>query len=701
MSRRIRLAGFGRSRLRWLLGLFFLALAVPTAVLVRQAYLQLKWESFHQHRAMAEELSARIDARLARLIEAEEARSFSDYAFLVVAGDPQANFLQRSPLSEFPPKSNLPGVLGWFQLDAEGMFSTPLLPAQTAGTYGIPEPELAQRAALQSRLWEILSRNRLVQTRKEDAARQLKVREESVPPAAAPTGKDAAKPAAPVMAAPPSASPPGVGMEKAEAPAQAAFDELSQAVPERKKKQEAASTLGKVEDLKLGSRYQMEADKEAPRVYPGKSAVLEKRAGRKERSALPESPAPVAGAAWNAALPAPAPLRVATFESEIDPLEFACLDSGDFVLFRKVWRDGQRYIQGLPIESAPFLRGLIEAEFRATALSRMSQLAVAHRGEVLAAYSGAAEREYLRSAREMQGDLLYRTRLSAPLDGLELIFTITRLPAGPGGTVVGWLAAILGVVLCGGFYLMYRLGLRQIELARQQQDFISAVSHELKTPLTSIRMYGEMLRAGWVEEDRKAAYYDFIYSESERLSRLIANVLQLARLSRNGLELAPRTLAVSELLDNVRSKLGAQVEQAGFELRFVADPDAAEALIRVDADAFAQIAINLVDNALKFSARSPRKAVDIGFHRQRDGTVVFSVRDFGPGVPKNQMKKIFQLFYRLENELTRETVGTGIGLALVHQLALAMGARVDVVNLEPGAEFRVVFREVAGKGSLL
>jgi signal transduction histidine kinase len=114
--------------------------------------------------------------------------------------------------------------------------------------------------------------------------------------------------------------------------------------------------------------------------------------------------------------------------------------------------------------------------------------------------------------------------------------------------------------------------------------------------------------------------------------------------------------------------------------------------VRLDPDAFAQIAINLVDNALKFSARAEHRAVDIGFRRQRDGTVVFSVRDYGPGIPRGQMKKIFRLFYRLENELSRETVGTGIGLALVHRLAQAVGASVAVVNRDPCAEFRVVFR---------
>jgi signal transduction histidine kinase len=75
--------------------------------------------------------------------------------------------------------------------------------------------------------------------------------------------------------------------------------------------------------------------------------------------------------------------------------------------------------------------------------------------------------------------------------------------------------------------------------------------------------------------------------------------------------------------------------------------------------------------------------------------VRFSVRDYGPGIPKDQLRKIFKLFYRSESELTRETVGTGIGLALVNQLAAAMRGKVDVVNLEPGAEFRISFSALA------
>jgi signal transduction histidine kinase len=174
------------------------------------------------------------------------------------------------------------------------------------------------------------------------------------------------------------------------------------------------------------------------------------------------------------------------------------------------------------------------------------------------------------------------------------------------------------------------------------------------------------------------------------LSRLIENVLQLARLTRNTQRFDFKPAGVGELVDMVRSKVASQIERAGFKLELRNDVPEGAALT-VDADAFAQIFINLVDNALKFSANAQPKVVEIVSRRESDGGVLFTVRDFGPGVPKGQLKKIFELFYRPADELTRETVGTGIGLALVRQLASAMDARVDVRNREPGAEFRLHF----------
>ncbi|MCH8059676.1 MAG: HAMP domain-containing histidine kinase, partial [Proteobacteria bacterium] len=267
-----------------------------------------------------------------------------------------------------------------------------------------------------------------------------------------------------------------------------------------------------------------------------------------------------------------------------------------------------------------------------------------------------------------------------------------RLPPGAGASVLGWVTLVLAIVFVGGFVVLYRLGLSQINLARQQQDFVSAVSHELKTPLTSIRMYGEMLKEGWADEDKRQSYYNFIHDESERLSRLISNVLQLARITRNDPQFDLKSIKVGELMSNTESRISSQIKSAGFELRFKRSDDVDDVSIMIDEDHFTQIIINLVDNAIKFSKNAEEKIVEVSSKRGADNRIIFSVRDFGPGIPKDQMKKIFQLFYRSESELTRETVGTGIGLAIVHQLTLAMNGSVDLINVEPGAEFRVMFR---------
>jgi signal transduction histidine kinase len=409
-----------------------------------------------------------------------------------------------------------------------------------------------------------------------------------------------------------------------------------------------------------------------------------------EQIAIPE-PAQLDVSEPLANVAGPSELRISTFESEVDPFEFSLLDSGHFVLFRKVWRDGERYIQGLLVDQETFTKDIIGAHFMETALSDMSNLIIAYQDDVIHTFGGRDDSSYPNVAADLDGALLYRSRLSAPLDSLELIFSIKRLPPGPGASILGWVTLVIAIVFVGGFFVLYRMGVSQINLARQQQDFVSAVSHELKSPLTSIRMYGEMLKEGWADEGKRQSYYEFIHDESERLSRLISNVLQLAQITRNEPQFDLKPTKIAELMSNTKSKIASQIERAGFELRIKTINDADQATVNIDEDCFAQIIINLVDNAIKFSRDAENKAIDVSSKLSGDGRVVFSVRDYGPGIPKDQMKKIFELFYRSESELTRETVGTGIGLAIVHQLTLAMSGNVDMINAEPGAEFRISF----------
>jgi len=684
MGRGPRLAGLTPAQLRrWLL-LFFLALLIPSGVLIQQSYSQLKWEAFHLYRVQAEELSARINDRLQRLIGTEEQRGFTDYGFLVVAGEARAGFLQPSALSRYPVAASLPGVIGYFQVDDAGRFSTPLLPtpADQARRYGISAQELDQRQTLHARLQQILSENQLVQAGAaarsagpDKAAPEAGVRRQSVTGLASTSDIPQA--------------------DRADQP-QAAFDALNRAQSKGQLANKAglSQPRSRVEDLQLDRRFEAQlAEEQAVAPLEKKLKASPPRTARKERSLLPAPAAPAAEQAADGASyrSGQSGARIHTFESELDPFEFSLLDSAHLVLFRKVWRDGRRFIQGLLIEQQPFLQAAIGDLFGETTLAAMSELTVAYRGELFNTFSGQLAAGYQSQAQSLTGALLYRTRLAAPLSDMELIYSIRQLPAGPGGRLILWIALILLLVLCGGFYLLYRLGLRQIELARKQQDFVSAISHELKTPLTSIRMYGEMLRKGWASEEKKRTYYDYIYDESERLTRLINNVLQLARMTRNALVLELKPVSVAALMESIGTKIGAPVARAGFELALYTDPAAAGCVLQLDRDSFSQIMINLVDNGLKFSARAEERRIEISAVRERHNQLVFTVRDFGPGVPRDQMKKIFRLFYRSGNELTRETIGTGIGLALVSQLVAAMGGRVDVLNQQPGAAFRVIF----------
>ena len=367
-----------------------------------------------------------------------------------MAGAPSANFLQRSPLASWPVASSIPGLIGWFQVDTGGVFSTPLLPQADPGRYGIAGEELDQRRALAQQLQRILGENRLV-TASDKVATSVggkgaearegeggKVREWDEPMAAeeelAFLDEDVSVDASLGITKPAAAPVP------APVAAQAAFDRLNVAsarqAPNRKQ-DGIAGALGRVEELKLEQSFQSAPAPEPKRsILKLKKSQPEKRL-RKERSVLPEAPASVIPTRGGRAVdePSPSELRIRTFESEIDPFEFSLLDSGHFVLYRKVWRDGQRYIQGALIEQQPFLRGVVEPSFGSTALAQMSDLVVAFRDEVFATFSGRAPRSYQYRAEELEGELLYQTRLSAPLDGLELISSINRLPAGPGGTV--------------------------------------------------------------------------------------------------------------------------------------------------------------------------------------------------------------------------------------------------------------------------
>ncbi|MFT4584012.1 MAG: signal transduction histidine kinase [Gammaproteobacteria bacterium] len=495
------------------------------------------------------------------------------------------------------------------------------------------------------------------------------------------------------------------------------FDRLSKSFESSREK--PLTDYPTVNELELDSRFDAKSRAQAPstQVAQARSQILAKRESRKEQvpvyeladEAIAISPsqneaendADLAEQPLGASLAnlAPEPtqspeLRVRFFESEIGPFNLEILDADHLVLFRNVWRAGERFIQGALIGRREFIDRTIEEAFRSASVSTMSDLLFAYNGDVVATYTAVPTSEPSSERGEFRGELLYRSRLSAPANAFELIFTVADLPIGQGARYLGWITLLLGLSLNGGCYVIYRYGNGQISLCRQQQDFVSAVSHELKTPLTLIRMYSEILKSGWASEEKKLSYYAFIHEESERLSRLIANVLQLSRMSRDNPTTELKAVTVGELLDVTCSKISSQLDGAGFALNLATDPDIRDDEVRVDTDAYTQIMINVIDNAIKFSPSDANKQIDLSCARLQDRSICFTVRDYGKGIQKNQMRKIFELFSRSENELTRGTVGTGIGLSLVSRLAKAMGGSVDGRNCNPGAEFSLTFPDV-------
>jgi len=247
--------------------------------------------------------------------------------------------------------------------------------------------------------------------------------------------------------------------------------------------------------------------------------------------------------------------------------------------------------------------------------------------------------------------------------------------------------ALLLVVIVLGLAATYRVVRRESEMARLKSDFVANVSHDLKTPLSLIRMFGETLEMGRVaDEGTRREYYGVITRESERLTRLIDNVLDFSRIEggrqRYDFEPAPVEPLVHEVLDAFRHPLA----ERGFKVEVEMEPGLPE--ITVDAAAVKQALANLIDNAIKYSADRRRLAVSV---RREGNAVAIDVADDGVGIPVSERQRIFEKFYRVGRSETQGRRGSGVGLALVKHIAEAHGGDV-LVDSRPGEGSRFSIR---------
>lgn len=242
----------------------------------------------------------------------------------------------------------------------------------------------------------------------------------------------------------------------------------------------------------------------------------------------------------------------------------------------------------------------------------------------------------------------------------------------------------MGMLLVGLLALVvHRETRRALDEASQRVNFVNQVSHELKTPLTNIRLYAELLQQDLEDDPALLNRLRIIIAETGRLSRLIGNVLTLARGRRKQLQLHPRSVDADGLIRDLLEQFRPSLERLRIETRLdlaAGDP------IQADPDALSQILGNLINNLEKYAASGGLLALS---SRLENNRLVIELEDAGPGIPRRQRRKVFQPFVRLRSDLTEGVSGTGIGLSIARQLAELHGGRLQLLDSEPGCRFRL------------
>ena len=227
--------------------------------------------------------------------------------------------------------------------------------------------------------------------------------------------------------------------------------------------------------------------------------------------------------------------------------------------------------------------------------------------------------------------------------------------------------------------VIYVASRRERQLRQLKEDFIGNVSHELKTPLSLIRMFSEILATGRVKTDKtKQEYYDIIHTESDRMTHLIDNLLDFASLERDGKRQHFERTNIGHLVARQIEAYKPQIQSEGFQVAADIESQIPDTL--ADPNSITMAFFNLLDNSVKYSG--DQKCIQVRV-RRTDGFVEVAVQDRGLGIPHGEQQKVFEKFYRGSNAMNRKIRGSGIGLSITKHVAEMHGGTV-LVESEPG-----------------
>jgi signal transduction histidine kinase/tetratricopeptide (TPR) repeat protein len=241
---------------------------------------------------------------------------------------------------------------------------------------------------------------------------------------------------------------------------------------------------------------------------------------------------------------------------------------------------------------------------------------------------------------------------------------------------------VTAILFFGGFMII-RSTAKELELAKLKSEFVATVSHEFRTPLMSIRYLSEMLDTGRVrEEGKKRDYYGRIHKESERLSRLIENMLDFSKIEAGMKKYKFEQLSIQSLVKDVVDRFNEFM--SGKKMNMECDINGNLPEIFADREALSRALFNLLDNAVKYSSGKPEILIKVSCDEEN---IFLEVHDNGPGIPKEEQKKVLEKFYRSSDPARANIEGSGIGLTLVDHIVKAHGGQLQIES-EPGCGTR-------------
>lgn len=600
----------------------FAVIALPVAGLLYDSYLHMQDESKAEWAMHATQVLKMANNRIKDDLSIENKRSFMEYRFIKVAktisageqptySDLALNFPVtscNSDSSKIDYCSQYAGLIGHFQIDPDGVFSTPYLPAGALGQVQLENKEV--RESFQNRLKFIV--------------RDMGIKNKGI------ATQDSAK-------------------------SSNALDQLANEVDLSKSKQK-------------------------------KKRLRVERTSEQEQFAFNVESAKMDTSGLYRIFP-----YVGTMDIAIESFQ-AEQNRKYIVFYRNVLRGEENFVQGFVVDLREYLKNIVDLEISdyGTADNHLG-LVFKDKDENIISF-GIDSRGALK---------VFEEDLAEPLNNITMAMYVDESVQKAGkdkdqiisnGGLLFLIGGIMFLLLGGGLISIYRLTQSQLDLAQKRQDFISAVSHELKTPLTTIKMRAEILQSSYnkMDDAKRMRSFDQIASESDRLTRLIQNVLDLSKLDGNRWVANIKKDRPKAVLDDFVTMYTKNIEDHGFSLTVSCDSDIDKVQLMMDRDAVMQILTNLVDNSLKFSRNADYKMIIIEMKTEGDH-VYLAVRDYGPGIPASEMKKVFQEFYRVENEMTRTTKGTGIGLSMVKKLCALSNMKIEIENANPGLRTKIHF----------